>query len=480
MPPAFSPKVKHRHLAGNTPGDCGVPPEASLAAGNAVRAVPLHLQATERRAPRAREALRAPAMTRLCCGVDFGTTNSAIGMCPPGGDAELVAVDEGNPTIPSAMFFGLDGGGVRFGRAAVRNYMDGADGRFMRALKSVLGTGLMKETTLVGRDRISFQGLIGRFLGHLRERYVEQHGNMPDEVVFGRPVHFVDDDEAADRTAQDQLEEAARLAGFSHVEFQFEPIAAALHVERRLNHEALALVVDIGGGTSDFCVLRLSPERARKIDRAADILSTGGVHVGGTDFDRLLSIARVMPHFGLGTLTADRKRHMPVWYFNDMATWHKINQLYTPKTMRDVRSMIREAAEPEKLERYEHLLASRSGHRLAAAVENAKIALTDRTETTVALDDPGLALAIPVSRAAFEQATDELVRRVGQAIDETLKLAAVEAAEIDTVILTGGGAQVPVVRAAATARFPAAAIPDSDQFGSVGLGLAVDAARRFG
>jgi hypothetical chaperone protein len=418
-------------------------------------------------------------MTRLHCGVDFGTTNSAVGLCAPGGSPALLPVEGDDVTIPSALFFSLEDGGVRFGRAAVRAYMDGADGRFMRALKSILGTGLMKETTLVGRDRMTFQGLIGRFLRHLRQRIEDQNGVLPDAAVFGRPVRFVDDDDEADRRAQDQLQEAALAEGFRHVEFQFEPVAAALHVERELNGEALALVVDIGGGTSDFCVLRLSPDTAGRIDRKDDILSTSGVHVGGTDFDRQLSIARVMPRFGLGTLTADGKRHLPVWYFNDMATWHRINQLYTAKTMRDIRSLMREAAEPEKLALYEHLLAHRSGHRLAAQVEKAKIELSDAVEAVIALDEPGLALALPVTRTEFEQASAELAARISRAIDEALRSAGVDAAAIDTVILTGGGALVPLVRAAAIARFPHADVPASDQFGSVGLGLAVDAARRF-
>jgi hypothetical chaperone protein len=419
-------------------------------------------------------------MPRLHCGVDFGTTNSTVGLCAPGESPRLVALEGEHVTIPSALFFSLEDGSVHFGRAAVAEYMDGAEGRFMRALKSILGSTLMKETTQVGRDRMTFQGLIGRFLRHLRQQVEERHGDIPDDIVFGRPVHFVDGDEAADRTAQDQLQAAAEAEGFRHVEFQFEPVAAALHVERQLTAETLALVVDIGGGTSDFSVLRLSPERARRVDRRDDILSTAGVHVGGTDFDRQLSIARVMPHFGLGTRTTDGKRHLPVWYFNDMATWHRINQLYTARTTRDMRQLAREAAEPEKLERYEHLLANRSGHRLAARVEVAKIELTDAPEAVIALREPGLSLELPVTRSQFEQASADLVARIGRAIDEALAIAGVAAASIDTVILTGGGAQVPLVRGAATARFPHAAIPASDQFGSVGLGLAVDAARRFG
>jgi hypothetical chaperone protein len=419
-------------------------------------------------------------MSSLHCGVDFGTTNSTVGLCAAGSDPFLIPLEGEQVTIPSALFFSLEDGSVHFGRAAVHEYMDGAEGRFMRALKSILGSSLMKETTQVGRERMTFQGLIGRFLRHLKERLEARPGGMPDQVVLGRPVFFVDGDAEADRTARDQLEAAARAEGFRHVEFQFEPVAAALHFERRIDAEALALVVDIGGGTSDFSVLRLSPERARATDRRDDILSTSGVHVGGTDFDRRLNIAKVMPQMGLGTTTSDRKRHLPVWYFNDMATWHRINQLYTAKILRDIQSLAREAAEPEKLARFAHLLTYRSGHRLAAQVEKAKIELTDAAGAIIALEEPGLSLAVPVSRTEFEEASGELVARIATAIDEALASAGVAADAIDTVILTGGGAQVPQVRAAATSRFSGARIAQSDRFGSVGLGLAVDAARRFG
>lgn len=418
-------------------------------------------------------------MSVLHCGVDFGTTNSTVGLCAAGGAPYLIPVEGNDVTIPSAMFFSLEDGSVHFGRSAVHEYMDGAEGRFMRALKSILGTSLMKETTQVGRDRMTFQGLIGRFLRNLRKQLEAHHGSVPESVVLGRPVFFIDGDEAADRTAQDQLEAAAREEGFRHIEFQFEPVAAALNFERELNDEVLALIVDIGGGTSDFSVLRLSPERAQSIDRRDDILSTSGVHVGGTDFDRQLNIARVMPHFGLGSSTKDGKRQLPVWYFNDMATWHKINLLYTPKIVRDIHSLQREAAEPEKLDRYMHLLENRSGHRLAAQVEKAKIELSDAEEAAVLLKEPGLYLEVPVTRGEFETASDELVRKIRGAIEEALVAAGVTAEQIDTVVMTGGGAQVPLVRRASTERFPHARVVNTDRYGAVGLGLALDAARRF-
>jgi hypothetical chaperone protein len=419
-------------------------------------------------------------MAEAFCGVDFGTTNSTVGLCEPGGAPVLVPLEGENLTIPSALFYSLEDGRTYFGRAAVFEYMDGAEGRFMRALKSILGTSLMKDTTQVGRERLRFEAIIGRFLRHLRGRLEAERGTAPEKVVLGRPVRFVDEDDEADRQAEAQLEAAARMEGFRHIEFQFEPVAAALSHENAIEAEQLALVVDIGGGTSDFSVLRLSPERAKRADRRDDILSTTGVHIGGTDFDRQLNIAKAMPHFGLGSSTADGKRRLPVWYFNDMATRHRINTLYTRRNADDIRMLIREAAEPEKLERYAHLLRHRSGHRLAAEVEKTKIALTDADTGIIALREPGLALEVPVARAEFEAASHDLVDRIGASIDDALIQAGTKADAIETVILTGGGVQVPAVEKTATARFQRARISRSDRFGSVGLGLAIDAARRFG
>ncbi|WP_062230533.1 Hsp70 family protein [Aureimonas sp. N4] len=418
-------------------------------------------------------------MSRHFPGLDFGTTNSTLSLCAPGGAPRLLPVEGKHLTIPSALFFSLEDGHTYFGRQAVFEYVDGAEGRFMRALKSILGSTLMKETTQVGRERMTFEDLIGRFLKHLRQTLERETGEEADRIVLGRPVRFVDESDEADRAAEGQLESAARAQGFRHVEFQFEPVAAALYFESTINAEQLALVVDIGGGTSDFSLLRLSPERARSTDRADDILGTTGVHVGGTDFDRLLNIAKMQPLLGLGSATADGKRLMPVWYFNDMATWHRINTLYTPKIVSDIRALRKEAAEPEKLGRMEHMLTHRSGHRLAGAVERAKIALSDEAETPIALKEPGLALETRVTRAEFEAATAELVARIEGAIGEALALGGIGAEAVDTVILTGGGAQVPAVQMAATRRFPQARIAHSDAFGSVGLGLGLDAARRF-
>lgn len=131
-------------------------------------------------------------------------------------------------------------------------------------------------------------------------------------------------------------------------------------------------------------MVRVSPERARAVDRAGDILATAGVHVGGTDFDRLLSMTKVMPELGLGTMTRDGKRHLPVAPYYDLSTWHRINRLYTAQTLRDLRGTQREAQAPERVAMMMELIEDRLGHRLVGAVEAAKIALSDAATTDFA------------------------------------------------------------------------------------------------
>src|SRR5256886_3108727 len=160
------------------------------------------------------------------------------------------------------MFYETDGG-VLIGRRAVEAYVEGAPGRLMRSLKSVLGTSLIDETTRLGRARVSFRDVIAYYLGAVKRRAEQATGCELREVVHGRPVHFVDNAPDADRKAEDTLRTIARGIGFDEVTFQFEPIAAALDYERQITSEEVALIADIGGGTSDFSIVRLRSEERR-------------------------------------------------------------------------------------------------------------------------------------------------------------------------------------------------------------------------
>ena len=247
------------------------------------------------------------------CGLDFGTSNTTLGTIE-GQAPVLVALEAAQTTIPSAIFYEADGG-VLIGRRAVEAYVEGAPGRLMRSLKSVLGTSLIDETTRLGRERVSFRDVIAYYLGAVKRRAEQATGRELRHVVHGRPVHFVDNAPDADRKAEETLRMIAREIGFDEVTFQFEPIAAALDYERQITSEEVALIADIGGGTSDFSIVRLGPERHGKADRAADILANDGVRIGGTDFDRQLSLGVVMPLFGFGSAMKRRRARRAVELF---------------------------------------------------------------------------------------------------------------------------------------------------------------------
>src|ERR1700682_5906800 len=205
-----------------------------------------------------RRTLPAGALMSIC-GLDFGTSNTTLGTIF-GREPVLTALEAGQTTIPSAIFYEVDGA-VLIGRRAIEAYVEGAPGRLMRSLKSVLGTSLIDETTRLGRERVSFRDVIAYYLGAVKRRAEQATGRELRDVVHGRPVHFVDNSDDADRKAEQTLREIAREGGFEGVTFQFEPIAAALDYERQIANEEVALIADIGGGTSDFSIVRLGPQR---------------------------------------------------------------------------------------------------------------------------------------------------------------------------------------------------------------------------
>ena len=412
------------------------------------------------------------------CGIDFGTSNSTVGWSRPGA-ATLLALEDGKPTLPSAVFFNADEETTCYGRAALAEYLEGYEGRLMRSLKSLLGSGLIDGQTEVHGRALPFRDLLASFLAEIKMRAEAAAGRSFDEAVFGRPVHFVDDDEAADRKAQDTLEAIARQIGFRDVSFQFEPIGAALHYETSLAREELVLIADIGGGTADFSLVRLSPQRAARDDRREDLLGNAGVHIGGTDFDRALSLECVMPLLGYRGRMKNGAE-IPSNLFFQLATWHTINFAYTRQAWADLQHIYRDAAARIELDRLSRLVSRREGHWLALQVEQAKIDLSQARATTLQLDRLEAGLSHEVGRASFADATQGLVERVAAAVHALLDDAGVARTRVDTIYFTGGASGVPQLRARIAAELPAARSVEGDLYGSIGAGLGVEAARRYG
>ncbi|UWE16873.1 Hsp70 family protein [Herbaspirillum huttiense] len=414
------------------------------------------------------------------CGVDFGTSNSTVGwMRPQAGDSLLLLLEDGKATLPSVVFFNADENSFSYGRAGLGEYLAGYEGRLMRSLKSLLGSGAIDGQTEVGGRALPYRGLLSQFIGELKQRAERAAGTSFSKVVLGRPVHFVDEDAAADQLAQDTLEEIARDVGFKDIAFQFEPIAAAFDYESRIDKEELVLIVDIGGGTSDFSLVRLSPERAARSERREDILANGGVHIGGTDFDKYFSLACVMPLLGLGGRLQGNAEIPSSYYFN-LATWHTINQLYTRKAWQQLQDVAREVADRERFARLLDVVEQRCGHWLALQVEAGKIALSSAEQTLLDLDRLRQPEQLPLLRSDFNGAVDHLVQSVEQTVLALLQQAGLRADDIDSVFFTGGSSGVRLLRERISALAPQARHVEGDLFGSIGSGLAIDAARKFG
>ena len=407
----------------------------------------------------------------IACGLDFGTSNSAIGVVRDK-TAALAPIEGDSSLVPSAVFFDYEEKGrVLFGNEAVAAYVGQTEGRLMRALKSILGSPLIDVETILGGRKVPLREVVEIFVRHLKRKAEAFAGHEITAVVHGRPVRFVDDDDEADARAQSVLEAIARRAGFQDITFVYEPIAAAHHYEQTVRSEELALIADIGGGTSDFSVIRVGPQHRERTDRSRDVLATAGVRVGGTDFDTALNLAAVMPVLGLGTQLVEKNLLMPNALYHELAAWPTINFAYTYQNERELAELVSLACEPEKVGRLLSVVRHRLGHRLAFAVEDAKIALSAQERATLSLSFLEPDLAVTTTRADFDRAIDARVDRLYRAATDCITLAGLGPAAIDTIFLTGGSSRVPTVRAAIARAAPSARLAGGSDLLSVALGL---------
>ncbi len=414
-----------------------------------------------------------PLLQDVTLGIDFGTSNSAMAVRQGASLSRMVALEGDAPTLPTALFFNAEDQRTHFGRDAVAQYLAGTEGRLMRSLKSLLGSALLQDKTAVHNQMVSYQDIIGLFLRMLAQKARDALGGMPARVVMGRPVHFVDGDAARDQQAEDALCQAALSAGFENVSFQFEPIAAALDYEQRIDRESLVLVVDIGGGTSDFTVVRLGPQRMARADRSSDVLATTGVHIGGTDFDRRLSLDLLMPLLGFRHI-GPSGREVPSRVFFDLSTWHLIQWLYSPRALRDAQNLRTDYADAALHARLMRVLNERLGHRLANTVEQAKIAasLAD-AEAPMPLDWVEAGLGAAVTPPGLAQALAQPLEQVVACARDCLQMAGLGDGGVDAIYLTGGSSALRPLRQALRRAFPATPQVEGDLFGGVAAGLAV-------
>jgi hypothetical chaperone protein len=416
-------------------------------------------------------------------GLDFGTTNSALAVADEDGAVTLRRF-AGRDVFRSILCFDAEERDARkrprctAGNGAVDAWLksQGAS-RLVQSVKSHLASRSFTSTRIF-HWTATLEDLVAEIVLQLRAAAAEGKP-LPGRAVVGRPVRFVrgdgSEDEEADALACGRLLAALRAAGFDDVQLELEPVAAAWSFAKRTGRagrDALVLVGDFGGGTSDFCVVELGAQGGDRVR------ATVGVPAAGDVLDQRILEHVVAPHLGKGTkhrvLGGDAD--VPLWLYQHLARWHRLSFLKSKRTTDLLDELVATAHDAFALERLRRLVDEDLGFSLHKAVEGTKVALSSREAARLSF--PELDLDVEVERADFERWIEDDVARFGDAVDQALAKAGVAAVDVDRVFLTGGTSLVPAVQRVFAERFDAAKIEGGDELTSVAAGLALAARER--
>lgn len=413
-------------------------------------------------------------------GLDFGTTNTVIAVAESSDATHSVAYTSPAGTSDSmrtALSFLKDpqlGAGalkVEAGQAAIRTFIDNpGDCRFLQSIKTFAASALF-QGTLVHARRFQFEDLMEVFLKRLQAYAGDGWPDGAKRLVAGRPVHFAgaSPDPAL---AVTRYNEALTRLGFPEIHYVYEPVAAAFYFARTLKRDATVLVADFGGGTTDFSLIRFSTEAGKL---SATPIGQSGVGIAGDQFDARIIDQLVAPEIGKGSQfkSFGKLLDVPSNYYLAFSRWNQLSVFKTLKEFTDLKSLVRQAEEPEKLELFIDLIDHDEGYPLYQAVSATKMALSSAEEADFRFAPLGKAGEKRVTRRDFESwIADDLVR-MEEALDEVLAKTNTEAGSIDKIFLTGGTSFVPAVRDIFHRRFDASRIETGGELVSIAHGLAL-------
>jgi hypothetical chaperone protein len=415
----------------------------------------------------------------LSLGVDFGTTNTVIALAEADGPARLArfAAPQGEVfAVRSALSFHApaeqpQARTIEAGPWAIDAYMeDPVETRFIQSFKSFAAQESFSETQILGR-RYRFEDLLSTYLLKVREHGGVQLADLPRRVIVGRPVTFVGAS-ADPELALSRYEAAFRRLGFEEVLYAYEPVGAAFFFARELDHDATVLVGDFGGGTSDFSLIRF--ERQAGQVRATP-LGRAGVGVAGDAFDYRIIDNLVSPALGKGSSYTSFGKTLPVpnRYYAAFARWDQLALMRQSRDMREIRALLREAVEPDKIERLVETLDENYGYLLYRAVSRLKEALSAQESAEFRFEAGSIVLNRDVQRSEFERWIAPELAQIESAVDAALADAGLATGEVDRIFLTGGSSLVPAVRDIFRRRFDPARIESGAELESIASGLAL-------
>ena len=418
---------------------------------------------------------------QIVFGIDFGTTNSALSIYRDG-KVEIVNIDElsSNGSLMRSVLYFSEENEIFAGHEAITQYVsEGAAGRFMQSIKTFLPNRSFESTEVFGK-KYGIDDLVAIILRKIKAKGEAYVGCKVDSVVLGRPVLFSEDPEK-DALAQVRLETAARKAGFRHIWFQLEPVAAALSFENTLpaGAEKLVLIGDFGGGTSDFTVIRVKGGAFARSDRRSDVLSLGGVYTAGDKFDSQIMWDKIAKYFGRGVkykgMGKEELFDIPHSIIYTLCQWHRIPLLRTRKTREQIRLIKHAATDKRAIENLEHLISDNYGFFLFQSIEKAKCELSQQDLTRVMFRERELSISEVITKEEFEAINADNFKRIVDCIDDVVARSGISHSQIDTVFLTGGTSRIPFIRRHFEECLGAGKLENRDAFTSVvhGLGASV-------
>ncbi|MCC6145027.1 MAG: Hsp70 family protein [Candidatus Hydrogenedentes bacterium] len=465
-------------------------------------------------------------MADLYCGIDFGTSNSSAAVWD-GTSVRVLPLDPVNdsPTsLPSLLYITNEGEHI-IGRAAANAFIErnvdreiilktvdlgisieayvasepdksesyrppsedtgvreatraqatievNSPGRLFQSLKTQLRHEAFRGTDVFG-THYQLEELVAMILEPIKAALDREAGKPVERAVFGRPVRF-SEREGENDVAERRLSTAAEIAGFKEVSFFYEPVGACVEYAMGVERKQRLMVVDIGGGTCDVCVMEFGGAHgAAARMQESRILSVAGVPVAGDAIDREIIRSKMFPKFGSRARYGPSNLKVPQYLFNQILDWQNLYKLNTEETINWLKAVEASADQPEAILALRCLIQRNLGYPLAREVEAAKKRLSIDNETHIELHKEAIQFHEYLERSEFAHIIEHNLEKMLASIEEAEDLAGIQPGDVDFVLTTGGTSLIPAIRQMLVERYDPDRLLQRDTFTSVATGLAI-------